>query len=338
MKVFYYQLKKSLTNLVLNFQMKPRIRIHIALIILLSIVMTFCLASKIYTKHFTTEDSRGFHENYADITLSKDVVSGPDGMAGADGSVTGNRYILSLTTIPSKFDKVHVVIDSLLKQTLKPSKIVINIPKVYNFRFDSKSIPRKDIDKLRERYSENDIMINIMDKDYGPVSKLMGLFNNFDKLNLREEEKEKTFIVLVDDDHMYKPYMLKYFDDNLKRNKGIEVASYWIIDYKHVTIGQGADGFFMKYNTLSKFRDYYNIIKDLDYVHYHDDFLISYYFLLRKQKVHYIKAPNNRPVYDIFNQIDGLKELNGKYSRDNLNEKISEIFENIGRDKFRSIM
>ena len=42
-----------------------------------------------------------------------------------------NNYIVTLTTIPSKFDNLHLTIDSIINQTMLPSKIIINIPKTY---------------------------------------------------------------------------------------------------------------------------------------------------------------------------------------------------------------
>ena len=47
------------------------------------------------------------------------------------------NYIYSLTTIPAKFDNLYLTIDSLLNQTIKATKIIINIPKQYSLRFNS---------------------------------------------------------------------------------------------------------------------------------------------------------------------------------------------------------
>ena len=47
-----------------------------------------------------------------------------------------NKYILSLTTIPSRINYIESTIKSLINQTLKPEKIILNIPKKYNFRFE----------------------------------------------------------------------------------------------------------------------------------------------------------------------------------------------------------
>ena len=42
-----------------------------------------------------------------------------------------NNYIVSLTTIPTRINFIEKTIKSLVEQTLKPSKIILNIPKKY---------------------------------------------------------------------------------------------------------------------------------------------------------------------------------------------------------------
>jgi len=56
-----------------------------------------------------------------------------------------NKYIVSLTTIPTKFDNLYLTIDSIINQTILPDKIIINIPKMYNFRMNSTSISEDKI-------------------------------------------------------------------------------------------------------------------------------------------------------------------------------------------------
>ena len=88
------------------------------------------------------------------------------------------NYIISLTTIPSKFDNLHITIDSIIHQTLLPSKIIINIPKKYNFRMNNSSIDMKKINAFKAKYSNYNIFINLINEDYGPGTKLLGLLNS----------------------------------------------------------------------------------------------------------------------------------------------------------------
>jgi hypothetical protein len=58
------------------------------------------------------------------------------------------KYIVSLTTIPSKFDNIHYSLKSLLNQNILIDKIILHIPKIYNFRFNNQSIPQEKLDKF----------------------------------------------------------------------------------------------------------------------------------------------------------------------------------------------
>lgn len=234
-----------------------------------------------------------------------------------------NNYIITLTTIPTKFDNLYMTIDSIISQTLLPNKIIINIPKIYNFRMNNSQIPKDKIDEFMNKYSKYNIYINELNEDYGPGTKLLGLLNseitnNFDIYN--------TYIVLVDDDVIYKPYFLEHFNKYIQNSYNIEIASYCVYN-RGFNIGQGVDGFFIKLNTLDKFLQYYDIIKEEDYIKYHDDVYISYYFYLIQKHLHHITAPNNcliyntQPNYD----IDALRNIGGDYNRENCTRKSIDI-------------
>ena len=233
-------------------------------------------------------------------------------------------YIVSLTTIPTKFDNLHKTIDSIINQTILPKKIIINIPKIYDFRMNNTEIPIDKINNFINKYSMHNIFINLLDKDYGPGTKLLGLLNNNDIIS--DIISDNTYIILIDDDLMYKPYMIETFDKEIKINN-IEVSSCFVNCYGKFKMGQGADGFLIKYNLLDKFLKYYNLIKEYDYINYHDDYYISYYFYLIDKNIEYIKPPNNWMIYDTHDDtyIDALCGITGKYERFGLNDKIYEI-------------
>ena len=224
--------------------------------------------------------------------------------------------IVSLTTIPSKFDNLYLTIDSLITQTILPSKIIINIPNKYNFRVQGE-ISETKIKEFETKYSNHNCIINKVDTDYGPGTKLLGLLNS----ELFHTLDKSSYIVLVDDDLIYKPYMIETFSNS------VEIGSCWVYNCNEIKIGQGADGFLIKLNHLDTFLHYYNLIKNQDYVHYHDDFYISYYFHLLHKPVQYIKPPNNCLMYKEHQNTytDALCKLSGKYSRQNLNENIYTI-------------
>lgn len=230
-----------------------------------------------------------------------------------------NKYIVSLTTIPSKFDNIHFAINSILNQNLLPEMIVINIPKVYDFRFENLTISEEKINIFLEKCPNKNIVINRIEKDYGPGTKLLGL------LNMNMNIDPNTYIILVDDDLIYKPHMIKYFDIFCKN----EVASYCICDNIKINLGQGADGFFIKYKTLSYFLQYYNLIKDQVNLFFHDDFYISYYFKLLNKKIFLI--PYKELIYkkSIISELDALHNIKGEHGRKNLNNSCLQLLKNL---------
>lgn len=240
-----------------------------------------------------------------------------------------NNFIVSLTTIPSKFDKLHLTIDSILCQTVLPNKIIINIPKIYNFRMNNSEISLDKMNEFIDKYSRFNVYINLIDKDYGPGTKLLGLLNSS---MIDTHNDSNTYIILIDDDVIYKPFMIEYFDNNIKSNN-IELASFYVYDFDTIKIGQGVDGFLIKSNTLDKFLTYYNLIQEQDYINYHDDFYISYFFYLINKEIYYVRLPNS-VVYDTHADtfVDALYRIKGKYSRDNLQVQVCNILTELNKN------
>ena len=253
------------------------------------------------------------------------------------------KYIMSLTTIPSRINSVENTIQSLVEQTLKPEKIVLNLPKIYNFRFNS-SIQDLHIKKLLNKYNDK-IIINYVDDDYGPGTKLLGLI----KSKIINMDIKDTYIVLVDDDHIYKPYMLEYFDNYNKKeyDNKLEVSSYYSFIYHNlrnnsqIMIGQGGDGFFIKPELLNKFEDYYDIIKNYEIINYHDDYYISNYFHLKQIPINYIIPPYDSLIYikDTSSYSNALTQLENIYHRDTLNYMLNKLLNELkNKGKFDNII
>lgn len=99
-----------------------------------------------------------------------------------------NVYV-SFTTTPSRIDKTKNTIDSLLDQTYS-SNIIINIPKL-SYKGEPYIIP-----KWMETYNnKGKIIINNIDKDYGPGTKLIGA--------LEKITDPEAIIIYLDDDYSY---------------------------------------------------------------------------------------------------------------------------------------
>ena len=217
---------------------------------------------------------------------------------------------VSLTTIPQRIKNLNKSIDSLLKQTKKPNKIFINIPKKYKrFReiIDNDQIPKF-----------NDSVVEITRcEDYGPGTKLLGSLNKLEKNSL---------IILVDDDHVYEDYMIEkffYFYSKAPNN----AYSFYVHPLGNFGVGQGADGFAINSNFLDGVRKFYDeVVKTNKDLFIHDDLWISFFlFYVKKIKIlslqpHLKKTANNEisPIYKKHSQDNGLIESYGK----NINEAV----------------
>jgi len=241
--------------------------------------------------------------------------------------MTNKHYICSLTTIPSKFNTLYKSVDSLLNQTIPPTKIVVNIPRTYSLRFNNAEIPEEDLNEFRTRYSNTCVTLNMLDTDYGPGTKLLGLLSYMD-LN---EFNDDLYIILVDDDVIYKAYMIEFFNLFLKDYENTRSASYCVYTVDNMRdfhIAQGVDGFLIQSSILRKFTEYYAIIKNNEYIHYHDDYYISYYLRLMNVYIHNVVSPYNSNIYEPIDSshTNALSRLDGKFSRRNLNNILYEVF------------
>ena len=246
------------------------------------------------------------------------------------------KYIVSLTTIPSRIDNIDKTIESLIGQTLKPDKIILNIPVKYNLRFTA-TPDDSVIQELENRYGD-DLTINYVDYDYGPGTKLMAAI----KTNIIDVCSDNEYIVLVDDDHIYEPFMIQYFDNYNRKHCGgkLKAASFYCYAQSDIVIGQGADGFFINSNVLSRFEDYYDIIRIYDYIKYHDDYYISHYLHVTNISPFHLRLPYQEGIYSKHSSwdIDGLVLLQDEHSRMNLNKNVNKILKELEQqgkfDKF----
>ena len=98
--------------------------------------------------------------------------------------------IVSLTTIPSRFKYLDITINSILAQTIMPDKIIIHIPSTYNNYPNNYILPE---------FSDDRIIINNDVNDYGPATKLLGLYN----YKIYNDMVDDDIIIVIDDDRTY---------------------------------------------------------------------------------------------------------------------------------------
>jgi len=126
--------------------------------------------------------------------------------------------IVSLSTIPSRYDDLNLTLDSLLNQTLKPDKIEVYIPASYN-RFpdwdkEPPSLP-KGVDLVR------------CNTDYGPATKVLPAIEKY--------KSENPIIIYCDDDRVYHPKWVESFVKAHKKRPGHAIANHgWVITKKPI--------------------------------------------------------------------------------------------------------
>jgi len=98
-----------------------------------------------------------------------------------------------------------------------PDKIIINIPTLYNNYSSDYTLPHFQNDK---------IIINNNCKDYGPATKLLGLYN----YDLYNSMSENDLIIIIDDDRIYNENLIKtmLFFHEKHRDKVLTVAGWEI--------------------------------------------------------------------------------------------------------------
>ena len=177
---------------------------------------------------------------------------------------------VSLSTIPQRIKYLDKTVESLLKQSLKPDKIFINIPLKYK-RFtetiDNNQLPD---------FGDNSVEITRCE-DCGPGTKLLGSINKL---------KKDSLIVLADDDNIYEDYMIEkfnYFYSIAPQNS----YSFYVHPLGNFGIGQGADGFAINTNHLTGIENFYNkVVKDYKELFLYDDLWISYFlYFFKKNKI-----------------------------------------------------
>jgi len=170
-------------------------------------------------------------------------------------------FCVSLTTIPPRYSTLKRTLDSLQKQKKIPEKIFLNIPNNFK-RFSNIDF---DFNDLTKKYKN--LRINRCE-DFGPGTKLLGSLNQI---------LDYDYVILVDDDHIYKNEMLEIF-----YNKAIENLdnsySFCVYDVIDCKVGQGADGFLINTKYIKDILNFFdNYVRNNYNLILNDDLWISIY-------------------------------------------------------------
>lgn len=107
------------------------------------------------------------------------------------------KVIATLTTIPSRMEHVHVTIESILNQTIKPDEVVLSIP-THSIREEKDYELSDEVKKLSD---EGKITLLHCDEDYGPATKILGVLKR--EIDLDYTEDREPIIITFDDDKRY---------------------------------------------------------------------------------------------------------------------------------------
>lgn len=189
--------------------------------------------------------------------------------------ISSRKVIVSFTTTPSRIHKCEKMLKSILNQNFKPSKIILNIPKIFDRTGDKYTIP----DFIT---NENLVFVNVVDIDYGPGTKL---FPAVDYLTKNAYDK-KTRIISCDDDIEYPLNMIENLIDTddscVWATEGFNFENLKLerhrVHNKSVDIIEGYAGVCYTLNMFDvDFTDYMNISIKNKFCKLSDDLLFSNY-------------------------------------------------------------
>ena len=174
-----------------------------------------------------------------------------------------------MSTIPSRIKNINDILANINNQTLKPNKIFLNIPRIYN-RFKNEIISEKDLDHINK---ENIEIIRC--NDYGPGTKIMG---SIDKV------RNYDCVILLDDDHIYDENICQIFLEAFKKEQ--INYSFYLNKIFRIKMGQCADGFLMNTKLLDNIENFYEkYVKNNSNMFLDDDLWLAIYLQNEKRSI-----------------------------------------------------
>ena len=237
-------------------------------------------------------------------------------------------YGFAFTTIPPRFRYLGQTISSLLtQQYMDPRILLLSIPNVYS-RFDCIEddlcfpTPAAGLLKLLGEEFPTEVAYEriqtiSIDRDYGPITKVMGLLRNFDRF------PDIKYWIVCDDDVRYATDTYLRYHHALKATNYVNVLTHFSEDYRvavklhasdkvpeRVQHIQGVDTYLLPVDTLqsnpimqfTKFKtiiDFFHTVCPLSF--YQDDYMIS--FILYIAEIGVKSTWNNQKVAEHINNV-----------------------------------
>ena len=216
------------------------------------------------------------------------------------------KFCISLTTIPPRVKFIKKTLNSLKDQTIKADKIFLNVPK--NFRRFKDKI-NININSLEKEFENLEV---VSCEDFGPGTKLLGSLQKIQSYD---------YVILVDDDHIYKNQMFEFFYSQFLNDSNTSY-SFHVYDVKDCKVGQGADGYLINTKYLKDISNFYeNYVKHDKRLMINDDLWISIY-LNKIMKINIesifsmIKQPFFFKIKSIYKKHTQLGAIIETYSND----------------------
>jgi hypothetical protein len=210
-----------------------------------------------------------------------------------NNNIQDSNIIISLTTIPPRLIDINnftEVIESLYCQILKPKYVIVNICEKYKRKFDVDiELFKNCVEYYKTKF--NNLIFNYSE-DYGPITKILGLYDVV-KLNININDDD--VILVVDDDYKQNNTMTYYYQYvyQLYNCDAVAVDFINIMEQKikqknntNILFYDNYCGFIYGYLSFSfKFKyikilyDFYcTIIKEDDFIFYHDDLILTLFY------------------------------------------------------------
>ncbi|CAE7874382.1 hypothetical protein AK812_SmicGene14030 [Symbiodinium microadriaticum] len=123
------------------------------------------------------------------------------------------RVVVLMTSIPRRIDHMEPVIDAMLAQSWQAAEIYMSIPYIYNRTGETYHIP----EWMQAKVDATPTLHLVHCVDLGPGTHLLN--------GLRMEKDPWTFLVVVDDDHIYGPELVEQLMRAALGNPGSAVAA-----------------------------------------------------------------------------------------------------------------
>jgi hypothetical protein len=233
------------------------------------------------------------------------------------------KFLVHFTTIPPRFSYLKETIESWLNQSFPIEKIVISFPKEYVRMMKDGFDERFQIEWGRIEYwlkIYKNVELQILDKDYGPNTKVFGALHYFNKLN--EKDKEDLNIIICDDDLKYHTDCIQSYVDSLKENKEQIVFTHFQGDDRlkikdqNIQHLQGADTYLLSNNFLRSvsLKNYKSFLQKTIYkcpdAWYQDDYVFSYFVVVKaKYKIKTVKSPKMYKIAHLITELHHEKEV-----------------------------